>query len=111
MKKIFNLILTVSTVLIFWTSSEATVYYIDSNNGNDADKGISEAEAWQTISKVNQFQFKPGDHILFRRGATWREQLIPQSGDEQGYITYGAYGDGNKPLSGMPLTCPLTRVI
>ncbi|MBN2375300.1 MAG: hypothetical protein JXD22_02780, partial [Sedimentisphaerales bacterium] len=31
-------------------------------------------------------------------GGQWRGQLIPKSGDDKGYITYGAYGVGAKPV-------------
>jgi len=42
--------------------------------------------------------FKPGDTILFKRGEIWREQLIvPSSGTEGNPITFGAYGEGEKP--------------
>jgi hypothetical protein len=77
---------------------DAITYYVDTTGGSDSNNGTSEVTAWKTVSKVNGVSFSPGDEILFKRGETWREQLIPHSGDETGYITYGAYGTGNKPL-------------
>jgi len=47
---------------------------------------------------VNATHLSPGDSVLFKRGEVWREQLIPQSGREAGHVTYGAYGNGSKPL-------------
>ncbi len=40
----------------------------------------------------------PGDRVLFRRGQAWRGQLIPRSGNARGVVTYGAYGEGPKPV-------------
>lgn len=73
-------------------------YYIDSTNGRDSSDGLSPEKPWRTIEKVNSAKFSPGDSVLFRRDGVWREQLIAQSGDETGHITYGAYGKGEKPL-------------
>jgi len=76
----------------------ATTYYVDATNGNDFNNGLSPETAWKTISKVNSMDFKPGDTILFKRGEIWREQLIvPSSGTEGNPITFGAYGEGEKP--------------
>jgi len=76
----------------------ATTYYVDATNGNDFNNGLSPETAWKTISKVNSMDFKPGDTILFKRGEIWREQLIvPSSGTEGRPITFGAYGEGEKP--------------
>lgn len=39
-----------------------------------------------------------GDHVLFRRGDTWREELsITWSGSDGSPITFGSYGQGAKP--------------
>ncbi len=76
---------------------QAQTYYV-SEAGDDNNSGMSPNDAWQTISKVNSYQLSPGDSVLFNRGDCWREQLIPQSGNTEGYILYGAYGIGNKPL-------------
>ena len=76
----------------------ATTYYVDASGGNDFNDGLSPETAWRTISKVNSMDFKPGDTILFKRGEIWREQLIvPSSGEPGKPITFGAYGEGEKP--------------
>ncbi|MBN2528235.1 MAG: right-handed parallel beta-helix repeat-containing protein [Deltaproteobacteria bacterium] len=75
------------------------VYHV-SAEGNDANDGLGEGadHAWRTIAHVNAQSFVPGDAILFRRGDTWREQLlIHSSGAASAYITFGAYGEGDKP--------------
>ncbi len=70
-----------------------TKYYV-SNNGNDANDGKSPATAWQTITKVNNADLKPGDGVFFERGGMWRnQQLYGKEG-----ITYSAYGTGAKPI-------------
>lgn len=73
-------------------------YYIDSANGYDGNSGLSPNLAWKSVSKVNSFTFSQGDQILFIRNGTWRERIIPQSGTKEGWIYYGAYGTGAKPL-------------
>jgi len=74
-------------------------YYVDATSGDDAKDGLSEANAWKTISKVNGESFSAGDSILFKRGEIWREQLtVPSSGSSGSPITFGAYGSGEDPI-------------
>jgi len=77
-------------------------YYVNSSSTGTGD-GTTTATtgvnaAFKTIAEVNAATFAAGDSILFNRGQTWREQLVPDSGSVSGHITYGAYGLGNKPL-------------
>lgn len=75
----------------------STVYYV-SNDGNDSNDGFTPTSAWQTIEHVNEQSFQPGDSILFRRGDIWRETLyVTSSGSFTDWITFGAYGAGEKP--------------
>ena len=85
---------------IYYTTGPITSYpdYYVSANGSDDSTGLTPDQAWKTIAKVNGATFTPGTKIYFKRGDTWREQLSPQSGTVDGYITYAAYGTGNKPL-------------
>ena len=76
----------------------AITYHVDASAGNDRNDGISPAAAWRSLQKVNLAELKPGDNVLFKRGEIWRGQLFPQSGSEEAPITYGAYGEGAKPL-------------
>ncbi|HOX40222.1 MAG TPA: hypothetical protein PL033_19740 [Candidatus Brocadiia bacterium] len=73
-------------------------YYVDDAGGDDARSGLSPAESWQTLQKVNSAELKPGDRVLFRRGGQWRGQLFPRSGSDSAPVSYGAYGKGPKPL-------------
>jgi hypothetical protein len=73
------------------------VYYV-SNGGSDSNNGSTPEAAWRTIDHVNHQTFQPGDSVLFKRGDVWRETLsVTSSGTSVAWITYGAYGTGNKP--------------
>lgn len=75
-----------------------SAYYL-SNDGDDSADGTSPETAWATIGRLNSAQLQKGDAVFFRRGDTWRgEMLLPQP-----YVTYSAYGEGAKPrLIGSP---------
>ena len=76
-----------------------TTYYVDSVAGSDANNGTSPTSPWRTVAKVNSTSFGPGDHILFKRGDTWRELLAPYSSGEAGNpIVIAAYGTGPAPI-------------
>ncbi len=94
-----NLILVSILLILSLTSAAwAATYYVDATGGNDSNSGLSTSTAWKTIAKVNASKFSPGDQILFKRGATWREQLtVLSSGSSGNPITFGAYGSGTKP--------------
>ena len=94
MKKIFIILFLLITVNAYPAN-----YYVDATTGSDGDDGLSEVNAWETISKVNGESFSAGDSILFNKGDTWREQLtIPDSGSDGSPITFGAYGTGDNPI-------------
>ena len=91
-------------IMIMMTSQifAGNVYYVDATNGNDLNDGLSEVNAWKTISKVNAQSFSPGDIIKFKRGEIWREQLWKSSGAWSGSsgspITFTTYSNGAKPI-------------
>ena len=75
------------------------VYYV-SPDGSDSNDGTSASSPWQTIDKINETTFEPGDMILFQAGSTWMldEPLHPLgSGTAEAPIVIGAYGTGEKP--------------
>jgi hypothetical protein len=79
-------------------TSSATTYYIK-NSGNNYNTGLSNDQAWRTISKINSISFLPGDYILFNRGDSWNESLaVNSSGSSSAKITFGAYGIGANPI-------------
>jgi len=73
-------------------------YYVK-NIGNNANTGLSDAQAWQTIAKVTAAAIQPGDTVLFKRGDTWKQVYLSASyvGTLGNQITFGAYGTGAKP--------------
>ena len=74
------------------------VFHVDAAKGDDAKDGLAPGSAWRSLGRVNGAALRPGDKVLFRRGGAWRGQLVPVSGDASGVVTYGAYGEGEKPL-------------
>lgn len=70
------------------------VYYV-SPDGNDDNTGLSPMLPLRTIARVNQLCLSAGDAVVFERGGTYRTDvsLMLQSG-----VTYGAYGNGQKPV-------------
>jgi len=88
-----------SLALTVEAGNSGTTYYVDSVNGNNSNSGTSESSPWQTIEKVNESEFAPGDRILFKRGDIWREQLALNSSGEPGApILVDAYGSGPAPI-------------
>jgi parallel beta-helix repeat protein len=81
-------------------NSNARNFYVK-NGGNDANTGLSDKQAWATISKVNKTfsQFAPGDSILFKRGNTFIGTIVvAHSGASGNPIVIGAYGTGANPV-------------
>ncbi len=75
----------------------SNVYYVSNDGDNNLD-GLTPTTAWRTLDHVSNQTFQPGDSILLRRGDTWRETLsVTSSGTPGAWITYGAYGSGDKP--------------
>lgn len=77
----------------------AESFYIDSNNGNDYNKGNSKTNAWKSLDRVNAEIFKPGDSILFSRDGKWLGTIMPKgNGVQNNKIVIGAYGTGKAPI-------------
>jgi len=55
-------------------------------------------QAQTNIAQVNALSLVAGDSVLFNRSEIFRGTLAPKSGSSSGYIIYGAYGNGAKPL-------------
>jgi len=77
-------------------------YYI-SAYGDDSNSGLSEGKAWQSMDKVNEQDFAPGDRILFRGGDTFTGTLslsAEDSGTESLRLIASSYGEGRAIISG-----------
>ena len=86
-------------LLVLAPRLQATSYYVDSVNGNDANSGTVSTAAWQTLDAVNNRTFQPGDLLLFKAGGVWTGQLNPKgSGSAALPIVIDMYGSGPKPI-------------
>jgi hypothetical protein len=77
-------------------------YYIK-NGGNDSLDGLSDGNAWATVSKVNtewsNGTFTPGDYILFNKGDLFTDTLtVSEAGTLGNQITIGSYGSGSNQI-------------
>ena len=78
--------------------TSGTVYYV-SENGDDANDGLSPATAVRTLAKASNLPFEKGDTILLERGGVFRGHLVIRVEN----ITVSAYGKGPKPvINGSP---------
>ena len=71
-----------------------TTYYIDPEKGCDSYDALSPENAKQSYRSLHLL---PGDTILFKRGTVQRDVLEMTEGERDAPITYGAYGEGEKP--------------
>ncbi len=79
--------------------TQAAVFYVDAENGNDENDGMSEETAWKTVSKAAANIYIPGDRLLFRRGQTFGGTFITiGSGSEESPVVVSAYGEGSDPV-------------
>jgi predicted outer membrane repeat protein len=69
-------------------------YYVDPDSGDDAADGLSPARPFRTDRAR---PFSCGDTVLFRRGRVVRDALHVRDGEEGAPVTYGAYGEGERP--------------
>lgn len=78
-------------------------FYVDANNGDDANTGMAPDRAWGSLERVNDQVLKPSDVVLLRAGDVHHTTLSPTgSGTAIEPITFGRYGEGPSPvLSGL----------
>ena len=98
MKKLFALILILIACVGVLRSTD---YYIK-NGGNDGNTGLSDAQAWATLSKIaSAFSGDQSDtNIYLKRGSVFREMITFQTstGGTSGHPwTIGAYDTGDDP--------------
>ena len=70
------------------------IYYVDNINGKAEYDGKSAQTPCQDYKKLN---LNPGDSLLFKRGSIYNESLVLTAGEDGSPITYGAWGEGEKP--------------
>jgi parallel beta-helix repeat protein len=90
-----------------------TNYYVK-NGGSDSNTGLSDAQAWETIAKVESFSFSTGNNVYFLCGGTWTDESLTIDwagilGDrvvigayymDGGSETLGVNGDGKPIIQG-----------
>lgn len=73
-------------------------FYVDATNGDNTKDGRTPATAWKTVARVNAETFIAGDHIYFKSGEHWHEQLsITDSGVIGNHIVFSSYDTGDMP--------------
>ena len=70
------------------------IYYIDNQNGLDTNDGLSELSPKKDYTKID---VKSGDSVLFKCGTFIRGMLENVYDNKGDIITYGSYGEGEKP--------------
>ncbi len=74
-------------------------FYVDSQNGDDSNNGMSPENAWKTLDPVNNAVFLPGSKILLKAGSIWTGQLKPGGeGNGNAPNIIDKYGEGPLPL-------------
>ncbi|CAM3002110.1 right-handed parallel beta-helix repeat-containing protein [Rariglobus hedericola] len=88
-------------------SAIAATYHVKPG-GNDLADGLSDANAWATIAKVNATTLVAGDQVLFKAGGVYNDAtLVPSgSGTSTNRIIYSAYGAGAKPTLTTAIVLP-----
>ena len=93
-KYIFLVYLLTSFVSIY-----ATTYFISNSLGNDSNSGLSLQNPIKTISRLNAFNFYPGDSILFKSQDTFHGMFwLKGSGDLTHPIVVDTYGGIEKAI-------------
>lgn len=78
--------------------ASSTNYYVK-NGGNNTLSGTSDANAWETIAKINASSFSGGDTIFFKCGDKFIGTLtVPSNGSAGNPIVFDAYGTGDDPI-------------
>jgi Right handed beta helix region len=95
MKRAVGILIIFLTAWALLPNSNATNYYL-SPSGADTNPG-TQAQPWQTISKVNSTSFAPGDQILFQGGQSFTGPLrftSSSTGTAANPIVVSSYGTG-----------------
>ncbi|MDR3668676.1 MAG: choice-of-anchor Q domain-containing protein [Ignavibacteriaceae bacterium] len=72
-----------------------TSYYVDSDGGSDANSGKTSSSAWNSISRVNSYNFNSGDTVCFKADT---RLMLSKSLSSKKNIIFTSYGTGAKPV-------------
>lgn len=80
-------------------------YYVDAENGNDANSGRSPLAPWKSFKKANARTFQPGDHILLEADSIWNGEPVTTenratliNSDTVGMLWPKGNGEEGKPI-------------
>jgi len=96
----FLLTIMISILMIFSCIGQVLpqTKYINATIGNDLNDGNSPMTAWNTLGKINNSSFGPGDTILFKAGEKWYGVLKPKGSGEKGAsVVIDRFGPGPRP--------------
>ena len=104
-EKLFWLANVVFMISVFLTFNSFGATYYVKNGGNDTYTGLSDAQAWASISKVKDYVSGTGDDVYFKCGDTWNltaRLTIDWSGTDSNRAVVGAYYmDGSNEIHGV----------
>ena len=99
-------LLLLNDTLTVTIAGTTTNYYVSSTKGNDTNDGLSPESPWQSLAKVSDTSFTPGDSVLFCSGDEFIGCLkINNSGIDGAPLVFSRYGSGPQPIlngSGAP---------
>lgn len=84
-------------------ASQGGVYYV-SSEGNDSNSGQSESQAWQSLQRVSEHSFSPGDTLFFNSGDEFTGTLNLDSNDAgtpEQRLVITSYGRGKARINGL----------
>lgn len=87
-------VLCAALILLGASRADATDYFV-SASGADAHAGTSPADAWRTITRVNNQTLRPGDRVFFEGGQTFSGNLYldaSEAGTAAAPIVIASYG-------------------
>jgi hypothetical protein len=74
----------------------ATTHYVDCSASQNGDG--TQVSPWNSLVSANAFAFRPGDHLLLKRGTLCNGALAPQgSGEANSPVVIDTYGTGAPP--------------
>lgn len=93
MKKIIKIV-----ILMFFISSNiiySQTYYIDAQNGNDNNNGLTQETAWKTINKIQNKKIQYGDVFKFKAPYSYNGIIYKNDiNDDLNDVLFESYGDG-----------------
>ncbi len=77
-----------------------SVYYLNSETGNDANTGTSPKKAWKSIAMINNMVIGPGEKILLRSGQTFSGNIKIKfvAGTLAAPVIFSSYGAGRATI-------------